>query len=64
MTDTATAPSHPRRPGDQRTRAGSIGDRRTEYDGFTVSPLTPHIGAEVEGVDRHQNATAPAQFTL
>lgn len=51
MTDTATAPSHPRRPGDQRTRAGSIGDRRTEYDGFTVSPLTPHIGAEVEGVD-------------
>lgn len=51
MTVIEPAPSHPRRAGDQRTRAGSVGERATEYAGFTVSPLTPHIGAEVSGLD-------------
>lgn len=49
---TVSEPTHPRAPGaSARPRPGSVTERRTDYDGFHVSPLTPHIGAEVTGLD-------------
>ena len=50
-TATVNAPSHPRRPGQSQARPGSVNERVTEYDGFSVSPLTPHLGAVVDGLD-------------
>jgi taurine dioxygenase len=32
-------------------RLSGVGDRRTRYDSFEVRTLTPHLGAEVQGVD-------------
>ncbi|HAP74657.1 MAG TPA: taurine dioxygenase [Acidimicrobiaceae bacterium] len=54
MNTAAVAPSHPRRPGEHRHRAGAVDSGRSTYDGFTVQPLTPHIGAEVDGLDLSQ----------
>lgn len=51
MTTVETAPSHPRRAGAHRERPGSVTAGRSAYVGFTVSPLTPHIDAEVDGLD-------------
>lgn len=52
MTATTTSPpTHPRPAGDIRTRPGSVRERPTSYDEFSVDPLTPHIGAEVSGID-------------
>ncbi len=38
-------------PNSQKLRAGAIGDRRTSYDSFVISTLSPHLGAEVTGID-------------
>jgi taurine dioxygenase len=38
-------------------RPGAVGDRRTAYDTFEVATLTPHLGAEVEGLDLSQPLT-------
>ncbi len=46
MAITETAPKN-RRP-------GTVGDRRTTYPSFAVTTLTPHLGAEVEGLDLSQ----------
>lgn len=45
-----TAPTHPR-PAGKRTRPGGVVARPTSYGSFEVSPLTPHLGVEVAGVD-------------
>ena len=45
------APSHPRRAGQHRERPGAVEVGRTDYGAFRVAPLTPHIGAEVDGID-------------
>ncbi len=51
MSTTTTAPSHPRSAGTTRTRPGAVTERPNRYHGFTVAPLTPHLGAEVTGLD-------------
>jgi len=48
---TEPEPSHPRPAGDTRSRPGAVTERPTDYGGFGVSPLTPHIGAELRGLD-------------
>ena len=50
-TDETTTPSHPKPPGHSRERPGSVTERRTSYSSFSVSPLTPHLGAEVDHLD-------------
>lgn len=45
-----TAPTHPRKD-TNRSRPGEVTEKPTTYDSFSVSPLTPHLGAEVAGVD-------------
>jgi taurine dioxygenase len=59
MAPTATAktdaPTHPRPKGaSARDRPGSVTERRTTYGTLTVDPLTPHLGAEVSGLDLSQ----------
>lgn len=54
-TETSTsdaAPTHPR--STQHERAGAVGERTTEYSTFAVRPLSPHLGAEIVGVDLSQ----------
>ncbi len=47
---TDAPPTHPRT-NNKRERAGSVTERRTDYGSFTVEPLTPHLGAEVNELD-------------
>ncbi len=58
MTVTTTnedaAPTHPRTKDTARDRPGSVTDKRTTYDSFSVTPLTPHLGAEVDQLDLSQ----------
>ena len=42
------APDHVRAP-----------ERNLEYDCFEISTLTPHIGAEIRGLDLSQPLSAP-----
>lgn len=35
-------------------RPGAVGDEPTSYGSFAISTLTPHLGAEVEGLDLSQ----------
>ncbi len=46
MTITEAAPKN-RRP-------GAVGDRRTTYPSFDITTLTPHLGAQVDGLDLSQ----------
>ncbi|MEZ5375017.1 MAG: TauD/TfdA family dioxygenase [Acidimicrobiales bacterium] len=46
MTDTTTTPASTRSP-----RPGAVASPRTAYDTFAVTTLTPHLGAEIIGVD-------------
>lgn len=64
MTTIENAPSHPKRAGEHRERPGSVSLRRTTYDGFTVAPLTPHIGAEVDGIDLSEPLDADVERSL
>lgn len=43
-------PTHPRKAG-AAPRPGAVVDKTTSYDSFEINPLTPHIGAEVTGID-------------
>ena len=51
--ETEAAPTHPRNPTD-RERPGAVTERTTAYASFDVAPLTPHLGAEVAGLDLSQ----------
>ena len=44
-------PTHPRTTGSSRERPGSVTDRPTSYGSFSVTPLTPHLGAEIDHLD-------------
>ena len=57
VTDEPTGPTHPRT-ATSRTRAGAVEARTQSYDSFDVAPLTPHLGAEVQGLDLAQPLTA------
>lgn len=48
--DTDTSPTHPK-PDGRRERAGAVVERTTEYSSFELNPLTPHVGAEIVGLD-------------
>lgn len=49
-----TAPTHPRRGDSSRERPGSVTDKPTTYESFSVTPLTPHLGAEIDHLDLSQ----------
>jgi taurine dioxygenase len=52
---TDATPTHPRpATTGTRERPGSVHELPVEYDAFTVEPLTPHLGAEVSGLDLAQ----------
>lgn len=53
-TDEEAAPTHPRTEGSANERPGSVVDRRTRYSSFSVAPLTPHLGAEIDDLDLSQ----------
>ncbi|MEM7091787.1 MAG: TauD/TfdA family dioxygenase [Actinomycetota bacterium] len=44
------APTHPRAAG-APARPGAVEAKPTSYGAFEVSPLTPHLGAEIRGLD-------------
>jgi len=44
------APTHPRAAGSPQ-RVGSVDERNRSYGSFELRPLTPHLGAEVTGID-------------
>ena len=53
-TTTEAPPTHPKPAGTQQERPGSVTDRSTTYESFSVDPLTPHLGAEVSELDLSQ----------
>ena len=53
-TNEEAAPTHPRTDDPAHERAGSVTDRTTSYASFSVSPLTPHLGAEIDHLDLSQ----------
>lgn len=53
-TNEDAGPTHPRTATPSRARPGSVTERRTSYESFSVSPLTPHLGAEVDHIDLSQ----------
>ena len=44
-------------PASRGRSADAVGERRTSFDSFEVSTLTPHLGAEVDGLDLSQPLT-------
>ncbi len=48
----------------QGLRAGAVEERRTSYDSFAVSTLTPHLGAEIEGLDLSQPLSSEQQHDI
>ncbi len=47
-------PTHPRSAAAHRSRPGAVTERTTQYETFAVTPLTPHLGAEVDRLDLSQ----------
>lgn len=47
ITESTTSPRRP----------GAVTDRRTSYDSFRLTSLTPHLGAQIEGLDLSQPLT-------